>query len=189
MNKVENITIEDLKKGSDSLYKLIYDNNRDKFINFARRYNLKDDDIIDAYQDAYIVFYNNVVDGKLTTLTSSISTYIIGIGKYLIFDKMKKNNKTINPDFDLSVIRNEDAVISTFEIETEDLTTEQELLKQHFKDLGEKCKNLLTLFYYRGYTIKDILELGDYNNENVVKSAKSRCLKTLKERIKANLNS
>ena len=189
MNKVEHITIEDLKKGSDSLYKLVYENNREKFINFARRYNLQDEDIIDAYQDAYIAFYNNVVDGKLTILTSSVSTYIISIGKYLIFDKMKRNNKTINPDLDLSLVRNEYEIVSAFEIETENLTTEKELLKKHFIHLGEKCKNLLTLFYYRGYTIKDILELGDYNNENVVKSAKSRCLKTLKERIKASLNS
>ena len=92
----KNITIEDLKQGSDLLFKQIYENNRDKFLNFARKYNLSHEDNIDVYQDAYIIFYNNVMQGKIEEFTSSISTYLFSIGKYLIFDKMKKNNKTVN---------------------------------------------------------------------------------------------
>jgi len=72
------------------------------------------------------------------------------------------------------------------DIETEALTVQQRLLKKHFKTLGRQCQELLTLFYYRGFTIKEILNHGSYNSENVVKSAKSRCMKTLKERIKLN---
>ncbi|WP_452221875.1 RNA polymerase sigma factor [Lacinutrix salivirga] len=189
MNNVEHtITVEELKQGSDLLFKQIYNDNRDKFINFARRYNVSHDDIIDVYQDAYVAFYNNVKSGKLEVLTSSVSTYLISIGKYLIFDKMKKNSKTINPDFDLTIVRKDEVVVDAFEIETEDLTTEQRLMKKHFATLGKQCQELLNLFYYRGFTIKDILELGKYNSENVIKSTKSRCMKSLKEKIIANPN-
>ena len=182
----ENITIEDLKQGSDLLFKKIYEDNRDKFLNFARKYNLSQDDNIDVYQDAYIIFYNNVMQGKVQEFTSSISTYLFSIGKYLIFDKMKKNNKTINPDFDLSIVREKEELVDPdLEMEKQELTTEQVLLKKYFVTLGKKCQELLTLFYYRGFTIKDIIEAGDYTNENVVKSTKSRCMKTLKERINA----
>lgn len=185
----ENITIEDLKQGSDSLFKEIYEDNREKFLNFARKYNLSQDDTIDVYQDAYIIFYNNVMEGKIDEFTSSISTYMFSIGKYLIFDKMRKNNKTINPDFDLSLIRERDALVdASFDLDQDDLTTEQVLLKKYFSTLGKKCQELLTLFYYRGYTIKDIIETSEYTSENVVKSAKSRCMKTLKERINSNSN-
>ncbi|EGV44083.1 sigma-70 family RNA polymerase sigma factor [Bizionia argentinensis JUB59] len=185
----ENITVEDLKEGSDLLFKRIYEDNRDKFINFARKYRLSEDDTIDVYQDAYIIFYNNVMQGKVEVFTSSISTYLFSIGKYLIFDKMKKNNKTINPDFDLSLIRERDTLVdASFDLDQDELTTEQVLLKKHFSTLGKKCQELLTLFYYRGYTIKDIILASDYTSENVVKSAKSRCMKTLKERINSNSN-
>lgn len=180
------ITIEELQSGSEIIYKQIYENNRAKFINFARRYNLDDDDIIDVYQDAYIAFYTNVMSGKLQTLTSSISTYIIGIGKFMIFDVLKKNNKMQTVDFDISLLQKDTKIIDTIEIETEVLTSQQRLLEKYFKTLGKQCQELLTLFYYRGFTIKEILNKGDYNNENVVKSAKSRCMKTLKERIKLN---
>ena len=58
--------------------------------------------------------------------------------------------------------------------------------QKHFGALGKKCQELLTLFYYRGYTIQEIMEAENYNSENVVKAAKSRCMKTLRERIQAN---
>lgn len=183
MYKVESITLKDLKEGKDDVLKIIYEDNRPKFLNFAKRYNLPEDDVIDIYQEAYIAFYDNVMNGKITSFTSSISTYIISIGKYIIFDTLKKNKRTIRPDFDISILRDKDELVDHLEIETEELTTEQELLYKHFSALGTKCKELLDLFYYRGFTIKDILEHTDYNTENVIKSTKSRCMKTLKERI------
>ena len=99
-NNQEEISLQSLKQGSDQALQQVYEDNRDKFINFARRYNLDTDDIIDIYQDAYIVFYNNVMSGKIESFTSSISTYLFSIGKYLIFDKMKKNNKKVSSNFD-----------------------------------------------------------------------------------------
>ena len=183
----ENITLNDLKKGSDLLFKKVYEDNRDKFLNFARKYHLPQEDVIDVYQDTYIIFYNNVMQGKIEEFTSSISTYLFSIGKYLIFDKMKKNKKTINPEFDLSLFRGKEELVDpNIDMDQETLSVEQVLLKKYFSTLGKKCQELLTLFYYRGYSIKDIIEMSEYTSENVVKSAKSRCMKTLKERINSN---
>ena len=186
INQQENIILDDLKQGSEKALRKVYEDNRDKFINFARRYNLPQDDVLDIYQDAYVIFYNNIMSGKIKTMTSSISTYLFSVGKYLIFDKMKKNNKKVGPNFDLSIVKDEDEMLDTFEIEEQTLTHEQELLRKHFTSIGKQCQELLNLFYYRGFTIKDILEQGKYNSENVIKSAKSRCMKTLKERINSN---
>lgn len=180
------ITLDDLKQGSDTLLKQIYEDNRDKFINYAKQYNLSDNDIADVYQDAYIAFYDNVMSGRIQSFTSTISTYIISIGKYLILNKLKKNNRTINPDFDISVTKPKEELIDNLDIDREELTTQQQLLYKYYNTLGKKCQKLLDLFYYRGFTIKDILESGTYRSENVIKSTKSRCLKTLKKRIEEN---
>ncbi|AEH01511.1 RNA polymerase sigma factor [Lacinutrix sp. 5H-3-7-4] len=181
------ITLNELKSGSQIALRQVYEDNRDKFINFAKRYNLPQDDVIDIYQDAYVIFYDNIMNGKIEKFTSSISTYLFSVGKYLIFDKMKKNNKKVGSGFDLAIVRDEDEIMHTMEIEEKTLTREQELLYTHFSSLGKQCQELLKLFYYRGFTIKDILELGNYNSENVIKSTKSRCMKTLKERINSKL--
>ena len=181
------ITLEDLRKGSDKVLQQVYEENRDKFLNFARKYHLSEEENIDVYQDAYIIFYDNVMNGKIERFTSTISTYLFGIGKYLIFEQMRKNKKTVGSNYDLSIVSDEDEVVETLELEQPGLTNEQELLQKHFGSIGKKCQELLTLFYYRGYTIQEIMEHENYNSENVVKSAKSRCMKTLKERIKANI--
>lgn len=183
------ITLEDLRQGSDQTLRQVYEENRDKFLNYARRYNLPEDENIDVYQDAYIIFYDNVMDGKIQSFTSSISTYLFGIGKYLILDRLRKNKKMVGNNFDLSLVKEDDNLIQNIEMEEQDMTPEQELLARHFKDLGKQCQELLTLYYYRGFTIKEIMESENYNSENVVKSAKSRCMKTLRERIKANITS
>lgn len=182
-NEKAEITLEDLRKGSESVLKKVYEENRDKFLNYARRFSLSEDENIDIYQDAYVIFYDNVMSGKIESFTSSISTYLFGIGKYLIFDQMRKNKKTVGSNYDLSMVGESDELVSTFEMERPGLTTEQQLLQQYFGTLGKKCQELLTLFYYRGFTIQEIMEAGGYNSENVVKSQKSRCMKTLKERI------
>ena len=180
------ITLDELKQGSDRVLKKVYEENRDKFLNFARRYHLSEEENIDIYQDAYIIFYDNIMSGKVEEFTSSISTYLFGIGKYLIFDKMKKNKKTVRSEYDLSIVGKEDELVTTFEIEEKELTPEQELLQKHFSELGQKCQELLTLFYYRGYSINEIMKAEDYNSENVVKASKSRCMKSLRELIQAN---
>ena len=183
-NEKAEITLEDLKRGSDNVLRHVYEDNRDKFLNYAKRYHLSEAENIDVYQDAYVIFYENIMSGKVMDFTSSISTYLFGIGKYLIFDRMRKNKKTIRGEFDFSMVGENDRVIDEIEIEKKELTVEQQLLQQYFRVLGQKCQDLLTLFYYRGFSIQEIMQAGGYNSENVVKSQKSRCLKTLKERIK-----
>ncbi len=186
MNKEEQKTFEALKNGSEETFKKVYEDNRLKFIHFARKYQLSEEESIDIYQDAYIVFYENVTLGKLTALKSTISTYIFSVGKYMIIDRLKKNKKTIDSELALSMAQDDSiSVEALLEGETT-LTQEQMLLQKFFTLLGGQCKKVLTLFYYRGFNIAEIMIEGGYNSENVVKSQKSRCLKQLKELIKSN---
>ncbi|MEM9936719.1 MAG: sigma-70 family RNA polymerase sigma factor, partial [Bacteroidota bacterium] len=55
---------------------------------------------------------------------------------------------------------------------------------QAYQQMGDKCRELLKLFYYRGFSIKEIVVETGYKDENTVKSYKSRCLKKLKETIR-----
>ncbi|MBJ2173231.1 sigma-70 family RNA polymerase sigma factor [Aureibaculum sp. A20] len=181
-----NNTLEKLRKGDEAAFKRIYEENREKFLNFAKRYNLSDDENIDAYQDAYVIFYENIMSGKIENFTSSISTYLFSIGKYLIMDILKKNKKQVSSEFNLSIVKEDDNFMETIEIEEKSISKEQQLLLTYFETLGKKCQELLTLFYYRGYTINEIMKKESYNSENVVKSQKSRCMKTLRERIKSD---
>jgi len=162
----------------------LYTTHKNSFLNFGKKYGLDYDDLVDIYQEAFIALRNHALNGKLTTVKSSLKTYLFGIGKFMIFDLLKEKNKTITLETDvLSAYTNIEQV--DIEIENEELTLEQQLLKTHFKKLGKKCKEVLTLFYSRGLTIDEIVEFTDYTNGSVVRSQKSRCIKTLKEMIKS----
>ncbi|MBC7920633.1 MAG: sigma-70 family RNA polymerase sigma factor [Ferruginibacter sp.] len=45
--------------------------------------------------------------------------------------------------------------------------------------LGEKCKQILTLFYYENLPMKEILKQTSYENEQVLRNKKYRCLQQL----------
>ena len=70
-----------------------------------------------------------------------------------------------------SFLKNEETF--AFNINNE-LTNVQKQLQVAFKALGQKCKDVLTLFYYRGFNLEEIMNTLNYTNKDVVKSQKSR---------------
>ena len=180
----DQLLFDSLKNGSETAFTAVYENNRELCLNFGKKYSLGDDDLLDVYQDAYIAFFENIQNGKLIELKSSISTYLISIGKYKIMERLRKNSKQVKSESILNLVHEVDDEVENFEIEREELTTEQKVLQLYFETLGEKCQEILRMFYYKNYNIKQIMVEGGYNSENVVKATKSRCMKTLKVAIK-----
>lgn len=173
-----------LSKGSETAFRTVYEANRNTFLNYAKKYGLDTEDVLDIYQDAYVALYENIQSGKFKELKSSLSTYLISIGKYMILEKLRKNKKTVNSESILEISQDMDQTLENFDVVQKSLNPRQQLLNSHFERLGEKCKAILKLFYYQKYSIKQIMEIGGYNSENVVKSQKSRCLKSLKDAMK-----
>ncbi len=163
---------------------LLYYANRDSFLNFGKKYGLDYDDLTDIYQEAFIALRKHAISGKLDTVKSSLKTYLFGIGKFMIYDLLKKQHKTTSYEPSLHI---SDEVYEPipFENTTEELTIEQRLLRKFFKKIGKKCQEMLTLFYTRGLSIDEIVEFTGYTSNSVVRSQKSRCIKTLKEMIKS----
>ncbi|HQD12600.1 MAG TPA: sigma factor, partial [Chitinophagales bacterium] len=90
MNEAEH-TIKQLREGDELTISSVYKSNREKFISYARRFDINREDIIDIYQDAIIALTENAKKGLLDGLKSEISTYLFSIGKYMIYNHLKKN--------------------------------------------------------------------------------------------------
>jgi RNA polymerase sigma factor (sigma-70 family) len=161
----------------------LYKENREAFIRFGKKYNLDYDDLIDIYQEAFIAIREQALNNKLFDVKSSFKTYLFGICKFKMFDLLKEQKKTTSIQDFLYVIKN-DNEINEFSFMKSELSKEQQLLKHFFTKLGKKCQELLTLFYSRGLTIDEIVKTTNYKSNEVVRSQKSRCIKTLRELIK-----
>jgi len=157
----------------------VYVEYKSEFLSFSKKYNISEEDINDIYQDSIIAFYENVVNGKLKELTSTIKTYIFSIGKYSIFNKLKKVNKTIS--LDREHLENLDLRAIDYDFQPTQKSTQ---VKSAMEKLGDRCRKILVLFYYHSYSIEALMHELEYKNENVVRSHKSRCLKNLKDLIK-----
>jgi RNA polymerase sigma-70 factor (ECF subfamily) len=166
-------SITTLRTGDPVAYQVIYEGYRDTFIAFASKYDIDYDTILDVYQESMIALYENVMKGKVKDFSSSIKTYLFGIGKFKLYEQLRAQKKVVLVDD----FQGQQAMIDP---ETTELTAQQKALKQHFQKLGERCRNILELFYLQGFKIKEIMTAANYENENTVKAQKSRCLKQLK---------
>lgn len=162
---------------SDQAITKLYIEYRDDFIRHTTKYQLTVEERIDIYQDAFIVIYEGIKKGTIK-LEKSLQHYLYGVGRNMIIDEINKQIKERKSKETFSKKRIE------FEIDLmsrdEDLSEKQELLLTGINNLSDKCREILILFYYRKYSIDAIMHNMNYQNENVTKSHKSRCLKQLK---------
>lgn len=167
---------EKIKNGDLEQLDKIYMEVKPLFMSYAQR-NFRAipiSDMEDIYQDAIIVFYQNIQKGLLLEINSSLSAYIIQIGKMrLIKWADKKGQHT-----DLGEFYAENAL-------SEDLYDPKidEAVKFVFSKMSDACKQILNLFYFHKKSMEEIAEILQYKNANTVKSQKSRCIAAFSQNV------
>lgn len=176
MNKQEIIDLKNaLKAGDMRLFQKYYKEYQSDFVKFGKKYSQDEQMILDTYHDVFLVFYENIVSGKLSTLTSSLKTYLFSIGKYTLFNKLKLEKKV--EEFDnYDKMDEADMMLD----DAEEINNRKKELAKALETLGDKCKAILQLFYYQQCSIIEIMNQLGYKNENTVKAHKSRCMKSLR---------
>ena len=175
-------SISDLLSEDRLRIKALYNRYRMEFFGFGKRYNLSNSELSDIYQEAFIALRKHGKSGKLNSVNSSMKTYLFGICKNMIYDLFRYRKQTIPYEAELHKAGEEIEEIKLAPAEA--LSVEQRLLRKFFQKLGKTCQEVLTLFYYRGLSLEEIVSQTDHANTNVVKATKSRCLKTLRDKIK-----
>lgn len=183
MNKEERF-VQDIRRGDKGKLEEIYSDNKAHFLDFARKYRLHDEQIKDIYQESIIVFYENILEGKLVTLHSSIKTYLFAIGKYKLIQYLRKVERYESVPFEESGLL--DGVFLQELSEDEETDEQTELIRSGYKQLGPKCREVLSMFYYEGKKLEEIQVLLGYESKDTVKSQKSRCIRQLKKIVGAN---
>lgn len=171
-----------LKKRDRNALKSVYKQYKVEFFKFASRYTNDESLLEDVFQDAIIVLYENALAGKLDQLKSTLKTYLFGTGKFILFKHFRDSKKQVYTDEEYNFDQYEQAVIQDVSSD-EGPSDYQKLLLANFKRLGDKCREVLELFYLQNLKLDEIMTQQGYENKNVVKSQKSRCLKSLRDLI------
>lgn len=177
--------IVQLKKRDHNALKNVYLDYKTEFLKFMSRYDANVDVLEDIFQDALIVLYENAQAGKLDALKSTLKTYLFGTGKFMLFKHFRDGKREVPTEETYIFDQYEEAIIEDV-YEDEGLNVYQKQLVANFKKLGEKCREILELFYLKGMKLDEITQTQGYDNKDVAKSQKSRCLKSLKQLIGKN---
>jgi len=101
---------------------------------------------------------------------------LFSIGKYKLYRFNQENQKNTE---DWKNEYREEVSDQLFEEEINEERMRK--INRAFEQLGKKCKQLLKLFYYRGFDLEEIKNEMNLENKNTVKSQKSRCLSHLRK--------
>ena len=172
-----------VQQGESWALKKLFTDNHDHFMRWAKRsFQLDTEELQDIYQESVIITYENILKGKLNSITSSLSTYLFAVAKNLVREHIRREVKLSHEES--NIIRefySQPAVNNTPLSEALLESTKQVLLK-----LEEPCKSILTAFYYFNQSIEEIAQSLGYKDKTSVKTQKSRCLKYMRDKINFN---
>lgn len=136
-------------------------------------------DAEDIFQEVLVNFIHLVKQDRFRG-ESSIGTFLYAMNRHTWLNELKKRGRaqareekyergqeTLSPDAETFLA----------------LREEKSLLASLVASLGDTCRKILTLFYYENRSMKEILEATDYENEQVVRNKKYKCLKQLEQTL------
>ena len=139
-------------------------------------------DAEDIFQETVVTFIDLVKKDKFRG-EASVKTFLTAIARNLWLNELKKRARSDMRE--KAFEHNRDGV----ELDVSQYIANREV-KQQFvavlEKLGEPCKKLLTLFYYENLSMKDIVQHLPYENEQVVRNKKYKCLQALTDLVKQN---
>lgn len=140
------------------------------------------EDAQDIFQEVVVNFIDIVQQNKFRG-ESSVKTFLNAMMRNTWLNELKKRGRSGKRDkiFEDGRIQYDEAVDKAIENREA-----KKQLMEVFEQLGEGCKKILTLFYYGNLSMKEILEQTNYDNEQVVRNKKHKCLKELTRLVKDN---
>jgi len=169
-----------VRSGDPSGLSFVYEKFRKEFINWVRRFgNCGIDEAGEFYQGTILIFYENVMNGKLSELQSSLKTYLFGIGKNLVMQEYRKNMRGER-------LKAEYMLRAHIADTAQELAAEEaDLLLVHrcFERIGESCAKLLELFYFHQKSMEEISQTLGYKNPETAKNQKYKCMERLRKLV------
>lgn len=167
-----------IKAGDEGVLDDIYREYRPAFVKWAVQLTGgREEDALDIFQEAIILLYENILQGRLTELSSSLKTYLFAIGKNRMLNQVKRESRKVG-EIDVVAQRLQaDGLPHDDLLENESVRQVAALVA----GLGAPCDQLLKLFYYQRFSMEAIAENLGYSGPDVAKAQKNRCMKKLKE--------
>lgn len=173
-----------VRKGDqlNSAIYFIYQQYSQTVSSFIRANSGTEQDAEDVFQETVVTFIDLVRKNKYRG-EAGIKTFLVSIARNIWLNELKKKQRSgIREQIFENNREQKEMDVSQYIADRE--------IKQQFmtmiERLGEHCKKILTLFYYENLSMKEIVQHLPYENEQVVRNKKYKCLQHLTGMVRDN---
>ncbi len=169
--------IAGVKADNELLLKSWYQRDFPYIKNFILKNNGTENDAKEIYQDAFMVVYQKIMDGRFQA-TAAIKTFLFAVARNLWFKNLRDNKLGITEDVEQLQIAD---VENTYDWEVDE--QEKQVMAQ-ISQLGLGCQKILELYYFHKKNLKAIAEEMGYKSEKNARNAKYKCMQQLRKFFK-----
>src|SRR5688572_22511888 len=154
-------------KEDDRLFiRELYEHMRPEFIAwFSKHFYCRIEDVEDAYQRAFNIFYFNVREDKISMPEIKANTYLFSVGKNIMLKVLAKEPKN-ETSMEHIPERNLGMVNIDYDI---DDAYRKEVVVRLLGHIDATCRKVLTLAFYRNFSMESIANELNFKNELVAK--------------------
>ena len=138
-----------------------------------------EEDAEDIFQELILVFIEVLKKDKFRG-ESSVSTFLYALARNIWLNELKKRGRSKLRDEIFEKGKDQTDEDMSHLIVNREVKTQ---LMQLVDKLGEACKKILLAFYFDNLSMREILKSLDYENEQVVRNKKYKCLKQLEQML------
>jgi len=152
----------------------LYREFQSKILRMVQKNNGNEEDALDIFQEGVIALWTNIAQGKFQIQDSAkLSTYLYALCRNIWISKIRKKKTTFSID------DNPQLEVAAEVDEWEDYYQQIRELEKLFDQLGNACRQLLSLFYYQKAALKTIAKAMKIT-EKTAKNNKYRCMQQLR---------
>lgn len=123
-------------------------------------------------------------NGVYEPMSCSLNTFLIAFARTEYRELVRNVRESYYDEFYDSA-DNSELFVAVFDSDSEIEEQKVRIVDECIQQLSPSCVEILTLFYYKGMSLDEIMEArGECNSsKNGLKTAKNKCLNTLKARV------
>ena len=168
--------------GVDAAVRTLYRNYFDFLGIYVQQHSGSDADAEDVFQEVIVAFIDQVQRDKFRG-ESSIKTFLFALNRNIWLNELKKRKRAAARETKYEHEKvSEDPGVAHYIGAREGRQQLMEVISR----LGSVCQQILLAYYYERLSMKQILEQLKYENEQVVRNKKHKCMKKLDELIQSD---
>jgi len=169
--------ITSLKSEDNVAFKHIYQTHGKSCISKLKNFrNCSLEDAEDLFIVAIMLFREKILNGSITQLTN-LESYLYKVCENTYLAKLRVEKTKGKKVSDVEFFYYESDYLSE---EEEDFQMNlNEVTKQAWEKLSEKCKDIISFFYIDKLRMDEIAKLMGFSSPDVAKTTKSRCYKQM----------